>query len=334
MRVAVQAYEARYASYLLADELRQSSDDLTRLARTYAVTGDTKWKEQYEEVLDIRAGKRPRPADYHKIYWDFRAAEVDPARGYGPAIPLTELMKRAGFTELEFEKLNQAERNSNDLVRTETIAMNMVAAGNVADAQDGANARNLMHGADYHQFKARIMQPLDEFFTALEARTQASIDVAEQHKRFWYATLVILAVALMGLLFGSLWIAYRQLARSLSMAVNVSDAIASGNLHSEIKVQGPHEIAALLRAMGRMRTQLVGVVSNVRQNAETVAMACDQIAQGNNHLSSRTQEQAGALEETAASMEQLSATVHRNADNATQASQLSSGASAIAERGG
>ncbi len=328
------AYETRYASYLLADELRQSSDDLTRLARTYAVTGDSKWKEQYEEVLDIRAGKRPRPADYHKIYWDFRAADIDPARGYGPAMPLAELMKRAGFTELEFEKLNQAERNSNDLVRTETTAMNMVAAGNVADAPDGANARSLMHAADYHQFKARIMQPLDEFFSALEARTQASIDVAEQDKRFWYATLLVIAVALMGLQFGSLWVAYRQLARSLSMAVNVSDAIASGNLRSQIKVEGPREIAALLRAMGRMRAQLVGVVSNVRQNAETMAMACDQIAQGNNHLSSRTQEQAGALEETAASMEQLSATVHRNADNATQANQLSSGASAIAERGG
>ena len=31
----------RYESYLLADELRQSSDDLTRMARTYTVTGET-----------------------------------------------------------------------------------------------------------------------------------------------------------------------------------------------------------------------------------------------------------------------------------------------------
>ena len=44
------AYETRYASYLLADELRQSSDDLTRLARTYAVTGDSKWKERMRRV--------------------------------------------------------------------------------------------------------------------------------------------------------------------------------------------------------------------------------------------------------------------------------------------
>ena len=39
--------DLRYRSYLLADELRQSSDDLTRLARTYAVTGDAKYEKQY-----------------------------------------------------------------------------------------------------------------------------------------------------------------------------------------------------------------------------------------------------------------------------------------------
>lgn len=32
--------ESRYISYLLADELRQSSDDLTRMARTFAATGN------------------------------------------------------------------------------------------------------------------------------------------------------------------------------------------------------------------------------------------------------------------------------------------------------
>jgi hypothetical protein len=37
-----QLSEVRYLSYQAADELRQSSDDLTRLARTYVVTGDEK----------------------------------------------------------------------------------------------------------------------------------------------------------------------------------------------------------------------------------------------------------------------------------------------------
>jgi methyl-accepting chemotaxis protein len=50
-----------------------------------------------------------------------------------------------------------------------------------------------------------------------------------------------------------------------------------------------------------------------------VAAASSQIAQGNLDLSARTESQASALEETAASMEQLNATVRQNADNAQQA---------------
>src|SRR5688572_13217227 len=72
-RVAA-AQQSRYESYLLADELRQSSDDLTRLARTYVVTADPAYEAQYLDVVAIRAGQKPRPAQYHRIYWDFVAA--------------------------------------------------------------------------------------------------------------------------------------------------------------------------------------------------------------------------------------------------------------------
>jgi CHASE3 domain sensor protein len=44
------AYEQKHESYLLADELRQSSDDLTRLARTFVVTGKPLFAEMYQDV--------------------------------------------------------------------------------------------------------------------------------------------------------------------------------------------------------------------------------------------------------------------------------------------
>jgi methyl-accepting chemotaxis protein len=119
------AQERRLQSSRLADELRQSSDDLTRLARTYVVTGDPKWEKQYFEVLDIRNGKTPRPDHYDRIYWDFRAADERPAGG-GQVVALQTLMKNAGISDAEFDKLKQAQANSDDLVRTETIAMNLV----------------------------------------------------------------------------------------------------------------------------------------------------------------------------------------------------------------
>lgn len=72
------AYHARYDSYMLADELRQNSDDLTRLVRLYVDTGDARWEQHYNEVVNIRAGKQARPAGYEGIYWDFRAANLCP----------------------------------------------------------------------------------------------------------------------------------------------------------------------------------------------------------------------------------------------------------------
>ncbi len=56
--------ENRYRSYLRADELRQSSDDLTRLARTYVVSGDEKYEKMYLDILAIRNGEKPRPQEH------------------------------------------------------------------------------------------------------------------------------------------------------------------------------------------------------------------------------------------------------------------------------
>ena len=116
----------RYNSYLLADELRQSSDDLTRLARTYVVTGDARYEQQYMDILDIRNGKKPRPRQYERVYWDFVAAGTGKPRPDGETISLQELMKKNGFTEQEFGKLKEAQGNSDALVNTEVVAMNAV----------------------------------------------------------------------------------------------------------------------------------------------------------------------------------------------------------------
>ena len=57
------AHEQRYQSYLLADELRQSSDDLTQMVRAYVVAGNPVYKQYFQDILDIRNGKKPRPED-------------------------------------------------------------------------------------------------------------------------------------------------------------------------------------------------------------------------------------------------------------------------------
>lgn len=183
-RMLQSAYDQQYQSYLLADELRQSSDDLTRLARTYVVTADPAYEQQYLDILAIRNGEKERPENYHRIYWDFVAADRPVPVGSGITRSLEDLMRDAGFTAAEFSLLEQAKSNSDGLVALEVRAMNAVkglypdsaGAYTVKAAPDFKLARELLHSPEYHQYKADIMAPLDEFLASPELRISGRID--------------------------------------------------------------------------------------------------------------------------------------------------------------
>jgi methyl-accepting chemotaxis protein-1 (serine sensor receptor) len=126
----------------------------------------------------------------------------------------------------------------------------------------------------------------------------------------------------------------RRITRPVDRAVGFARAIADGDLGAQVRVTGSDEIAELLKALAAMRASLAAVVGRVRINADGVAAASTQIAQGGVDLSARTEGQAAALEEAASSMEELTSTVRHNADNARQASELAAGASTVARQGG
>jgi methyl-accepting chemotaxis protein len=124
-----------------------------------------------------------------------------------------------------------------------------------------------------------------------------------------------------------------QLGGEPSQVLASVNAIARGDLSTSMVVRlGDQQ--SIVAAVAAMRESLLRVVSNVRGNADGVATASAQIAQGNNDLSARTEEQASSLEQTAASMEQLGSTIKQNADNAKQANQLALDASKVAVQGG
>jgi len=122
---------------------------------------------------------------------------------------------------------------------------------------------------------------------------------AEQRQRVALHALVLAALAATA--FGLMWTVARRTTVSLNQALQVAESVAEGDLRSRVQAQGRDEAGCLLQAMERMSTQLAEVVGNVRRNAESVASASLQISQGNSDLSRRTEQQASALEETAAS---------------------------------
>jgi methyl-accepting chemotaxis protein len=142
-----------------------------------------------------------------------------------------------------------------------------------------------------------------------------------------------LVIASLVMLWAGLWLA-RRLTRPMNEAVNIADQLAQGNLASTVTPSGNEETIKLLAAMGRMQSSFAGIVRGVKTNAESVALASAEIAQGNHDLSMRTEQQASSLQQTAASMEELGSKVSQNAGSAAQANQLARSASEVAIKGG
>lgn len=180
------AYNMQYKSLILADELRQSSDDLTRMARTYVITGNPMFEEQYKTVLAIRNGELPRPKRYNGIFWDFLTLQGNKPKLDGEKIPLRDLMRNANFPDSELNMLFTSQNESDDLTKLEHKAMNAIKGkfldkdGNytIKGEPDFALARELMHSKEYHEAKIRIMEPLDRFYRAFENRTKQKVDEA------------------------------------------------------------------------------------------------------------------------------------------------------------
>ncbi|WP_291518923.1 MCP four helix bundle domain-containing protein [Acidovorax sp.] len=90
----------------------------------------------------------------------------------------------------------------------------------------------------------------------------------------------------------------------------VADGIASGELTTHVPVLAG-DAQSITYSLRVMRDKLADAVIAVRTGAECVNSAAGEIAQGNHDLSGRTETQASALQQTAASMEQLSSTVRQ-----------------------
>ncbi|HCM38900.1 MAG: hypothetical protein A2X97_09355 [Bdellovibrionales bacterium GWA1_52_35] len=86
----------------------------------------------------------------------------------------------------------------------------------------------------------------------------------------------------------------------------------------------------VMRAVGRAIDQ---VIANLRDNANQVTSAAQQIAASSEQLSQAATEQASSLEETSSSIEEMNSMIKKNSDNATKASEVSNSSQHNANKG-
>jgi methyl-accepting chemotaxis protein len=197
---------------------------------------------------------------------------------------------------------------------------------------DQSIATNAMQKAE-HQFVLleADLQRLAALEKSLSETAHADAKAEFRQLGIAMAALCVLSVAL-SLLVSMLVRA--ALLRDIRSIADVVRSLASGRLQSAKPNTGRDEIAETSRVLDQSIANLNQTLRTIRGAVQSIDTASQEIAVGNLDLSSRTERQAGSLEETASAMATLTTAVRQNAENAREACKLAATASSMAEKGG
>lgn len=126
----------------------------------------------------------------------------------------------------------------------------------------------------------------------------------------------------------------RHLGEPLAQMSAVSTRMAAGDLTATLAIASNDDLGDVLQALNQLQANLTAIVYDVRSQIDGMMNAAHEISSGNLDLSRRTELQAASLEETAATMDQLTTTVQANAEASARALDLARDAQAAAAEGG
>jgi methyl-accepting chemotaxis protein len=218
--------------------------------------------------------------------------------------------------------------------RSTFLQMSNSAAG--AESERAVEASEFFEGPSQIAYNAAYLAVHDVWQDYLQQAMQVeregkgTVSLANQTLSVVSILSIVLAVAL------AIFISRRlidQLGGQPSDVAVLASIIANADLTTQIHLKS-HDNKSIVYAMQRMQSSLTSIVQAVRRSAHGVDAASTEIAQGNLDLSERTESQASALQQTAASMEEFNSNIQHNADRALTATHLARQASTVAERGG
>ncbi|GGY59687.1 methyl-accepting chemotaxis protein [Pseudoduganella albidiflava] len=250
------------------------------------------------------------------------------ASGAATAAKLTELKGTLGTLGMETTAVDEALRLHGELGKRYLDALGRFDGADPAGAQQvDALVRGMDRGATEH-----IDAIVDTIRKDAASRVAAVAARNDEVYRNSVTTLLVLLVATVAIGALIVLMLVRGITRPLSHALGIARDVAAGDLRTDVQSTRGDEIGDLLRALGTMSGNLSRIVAQVRSGTQSIAVASAEIAAGNADLSARTEAQAGALEETAASMSELTGTVRQNRDNADAAAGLAGKATDVSAR--
>lgn len=214
--------EQLHRFYRLSQELKQSSDHLTKFARAYASTGNERWLRLFNQILDVRNGKLAAPSNNDYEFWDVVVLsdtnELDQS-GNQRYPSLIERIRQSGIDAVEFLELQNALSLSDQLVALEREAFMAVKGWKKEFAgeyrytgePDLSFARSLLYSEKYFLEKAKIMAAIGSAHGNIVRRIQSQANAADEKAQYYERISLVLVSLLLSAIIASfvlLWMVY------------------------------------------------------------------------------------------------------------------------------
>jgi len=203
-------YEKRFASLLFIEEVRQTSEDLSRAAIAYAATGNSRFKEKYRNILDIRDGiTAPRNFDDEELYSHWAPLVNTLEDGLKTHRPLMEMTKQLGFSPEESAKLELASNLTRDMMRIERAAMEEVERSG-GSKESALQALYMLTDQAYLASKAQIINLIDETQAMVNKRTRLAVEKTLRQTEGFFLLLLSAVVAFAASASALFWLEKRR----------------------------------------------------------------------------------------------------------------------------
>lgn len=322
------ANEYELAAYQLAEEMTESSEQLTSYIRMYAMTGDARWRQAYNAVLDVRNGNAPNDEGITKSFAS-KVQEMElTAEENGLIVRSQELSDGLAVMETEVMQFIDGYMRANPGADLWT---------DVSD--DVIFQQSRLYSDEYTDQTDKIMEPVAEFQRLLFQRTD--VEKAAAERRVSNATKMGLTVLVLFIIYiicvlafamryilGTLGAEPERLKRLLNQVEEGDLTVRFTDGGSEAR---PGSLCASLQSsLGKIANTLRGtmaMLSQVTDQSETMRSSSHELSAGTERLSASTQK-------IAENMREIADHARQTADNAGETRSIAEQTVADSREGG
>lgn len=324
-------HEKTSVCQLLANELRQSSEDLSNNSRMFVVSGgNERYSNEYEDILAWRSGRAPRPSNL--------ADNLFP----GETINLVDLLEQVGFTEEELVTVETSLALSDGLGKTEAQAMESIRLGKIVSGPQLAIpgesvqefALRILTNNSYNSISHQIIRPLDTLNANITQRMAEEARVLDRNMFIYQTIMFVITLLVVAQIIIFVSFLRRSLLSPILQTSSALSVVSSGDLTVELDVKSNNEVGKMFSDFNSTMQNLRHLIYTIQSSAQKLSDVGDNLAQNMTESASTMQQmgdnisaikdkslvQASSVEDTAQTVATIIEIINKVGDQITNQS--------------